>query len=267
MKKYSRVMSNLTIMLVGIMLNNLVIAAQSPYATTVIINGKVITVDSDNIHDISFAEAIAIREDEIIAVGSNSEIQQYIANWTETIDAKGNTVLPGLIDTHNHLYETTLTSFPWVLNAIPELIQLSVSAESPDELVDNLGNALAARVKQIPEGQWIQVRVNPAQVAVQAIGRTLTRQFLDPLTPNNPVVVSTRGGAVYNTQGIESIEARYRNPIPDDFWTDETTGWSGDYTDGPRCVRSDIILPQSNRRDEYTRAYFQVMRSERCDHP
>jgi predicted amidohydrolase YtcJ len=250
---------NFWILITGLLLTNVLMAAQSPFATTVIINGKVITSDSDNIDDITFAEAIAIRDEEIVAVGTNAEIQQYIADWTETINAKGNTVLPGLIDTHNHLYETTLTSFPWVLKAIPELIQLSVSAETPDVLVDNLGKALVARVRQIPDGQWIQVRVNPAQVAVQAIGKTLTRQFLDPLTTNNPVVVSTRGGAVYNTRGIESIEARYRNPIPDDFWTDEKTGWSGDYTDGPRCVRSDIILPKSNRRDEYTRAYFQVM--------
>ncbi len=234
-------------------------AAESPYATTVIINGKVITADSDDINTISMHEAIAINDNEIVAVGSTTDIQELVADWTEVIDANGNTVLPGLIDTHNHLYETTMTSFPWVFKSIPELIQVNVSADTPDELINRLAAALTARVKQIADGQWIQVRVNPAQVAVQAIGRTLTRQFLDPITPENPVVVSTRGGAVYNTRGIESIEARYRNPIPSDFWTDESTGWSGDYTDGPRCVRSDIILPQANRVDEYTRAYFEVM--------
>ena len=83
-------------------------AAQSPYATTVIINGKVITADSDDINNISVHEAIAIREDEIIAVGSNIDMQQYSEDWTDTIDAKSNTVLPGLIDTHNHLYDTTV---------------------------------------------------------------------------------------------------------------------------------------------------------------
>jgi predicted amidohydrolase YtcJ len=240
-------------------LNCVVLAAQSPYATTVILNGKVITADSDDFNLISMHQAIAIQDNEIIAVGSNEAIQILIADWTEVIDAKDYSVLPGLIDTHNHLYETALTSFPWVLNSIPELVQVSVVANTPDELVERLAAALRVRTSQIPDGQWIQVRVNPAQIAVQAIGTTLTRQFLDPITPNNPVVVSTRGGAVYNTRGIESIESRYRNTIPSDFWTDESAGWSGDYTDGPRCIRSDIILPQANRQDEYTRAYLQVM--------
>ncbi|NIN36674.1 MAG: amidohydrolase family protein, partial [Gammaproteobacteria bacterium] len=216
-------------------------------------------MDSDDIENITFAEAIAIQGNEIMAVGSNNEIQQYIADWTEVIDAKGLSVLPGLIDTHNHLYENTLTAFPWVLNAIPELIQISITASSPDEMLEELGQALPARARQVPAGQWIQVRLNPAQVAVQVIGKTATKQFMDPLSPENPVVISTRGGAAYNSLGIASIEERFRNPIPDDFWIDESTGWSGDYTDGPRCVRGDIIITAADRTDEYTKAYFEVM--------
>jgi hypothetical protein len=89
MKMHRIVFTEIVKIIIGISLCSAVIAAQSPYATTVIINGKVITADSDNIEDISFAEAIAIRDEEIIAVGSNADIQQYIADWTETIDANG----------------------------------------------------------------------------------------------------------------------------------------------------------------------------------
>ena len=76
-------------------------AAKSPYAETIIVNGKVITMDSDDPDEISTAEAIAIRGDTIIAVGSNAEIRKLAADWTEVIDARGNSVIPGLIDTHN----------------------------------------------------------------------------------------------------------------------------------------------------------------------
>jgi predicted amidohydrolase YtcJ len=259
MKMHRIVFTEIVKIIIGISLCSAVIAAQSPYATTVIINGKVITADSDNIEDISFAEAIAIRDEEIIAVGSNADIQQYIADWTETIDAKGNTVLPGLVDTHSHLYEHTLSNFEWVLRAIPELIQVNIAADTTADMEEYLKRALVLRTSQIPAGQWIQVRLNPAQVAVQIIGKTITKQFLDPVSPNNPVVVSTRGGAVYNSLGINSIEARYRNPIPDDFWIDEGVGHSGDYTDGPRCVRGDIVLTAAGRQDEYTQAYMEVM--------
>ena len=234
-------------------------AGQSPYATTVIINGKVITADSDEIEDITFAEAVAIQDDEIMGVGSDEEIREYIADWTEIIDAGGNTVLPGLIDTHNHLYENTLTAFPWVLKKIPELLQIELESDRPADMLDLLKKAVTARASQIPDGQWIQVRLNPAQVAVQVIGKTATKRVLDSIAPANPVVVSTRGGAVYNSAGIRSVENRFRNPIPDDFWIDEEAGWSGDYTDGPRCIRGDVIIPESGREDEYTQAYFEVL--------
>ena len=255
----SKLISMSIVLLSSLFLSSMVMAASSPYATTAIINGKVITADSDDINDISMHEAIAIQNDEIMAVGSNADIQQYIADWTEVIDAKGNSVLPGLIDTHSHLYENTLTAFEWVLRDIPELIQINITSKTTEEMLDTLGKALAARVKQVPAGQWIQVRLNPAQVAVQVIGKTATKQFLDPLSPDNPVVISTRGGAAYNSAGIKSIEARFRNPIPDDFWINESLGHSGDYTDGPRCVRGDIIVDAAGRTDEYTQAYFEVM--------
>lgn len=246
-------------LIIGLMIGSVAMAGPSPYATTVIINGKVITMDSDDINNISFEEAIAIQNDTIMAVGSNNDIQQYVADWTEVIDAKGNSVLPGLIDTHNHLYENTLTAFEWVLRDIPELIQINITADSPDEMLNTLEKALPARANQVPPGQWIQVRLGPAQIAVQVIGKTATKQFLDPLSPENPVVISTRGGAAYNSLGIKSIEQRFRNPIPDDFWIDERVGHSGDYTDGPRCIRGDIIVGAAGKTDEYTKAYFEVM--------
>ena len=65
-------------------------AAKAPYAETVILNGKVITADSDDPEDVTMAEAIAIQGDRIMAVGSNAEIRKLIADWTEVIDAKGN---------------------------------------------------------------------------------------------------------------------------------------------------------------------------------
>lgn len=234
------------------------LAGTSPYATTVILNGKVITADSDDIDDISFHEAIAIREDEIIAVGDNADIQKYIADWTEVVDAKGNTVLPGLVDTHNHLYDTTLT-FRWVVKSIPEVMQINLAADSEDALLEQMTAALKVRASQIGAGQWIQARINPPAVAVPMLGTSVTRQLLDDLAPDHPIVAYTRGGSVYNTAAIASIERRYRNPIPKDFWIDVDKGLSGDQTDGTRCSRVDIIVPESNRLDEYTRGYLEVL--------
>ncbi|MDX1499141.1 MAG: amidohydrolase family protein [Woeseiaceae bacterium] len=233
-------------------------AADSPYATTLIVNGRVIAADSDDIDDISFHEAVAIRNEEIIAVGSNEEMARYVADWTETIDAGGNTVLPGLIDTHNHLYDSTLT-FPWVIRAIPEVMQIRFSASDAGALHDQLAAGLRARAAQLADGAWIQARIDPPAVAVPMLGTSVTRQFLDEAAPANPVVVYTRGGSVYNTPAIASIERRYRNPIPADFWIDADKGLSGDQTDGTRCSRVDIIVPEAKRLDEYTQGYLEVL--------
>lgn len=257
--RFSSILSMSLFIFLGAALAQVVLAAQSPFATTIIINGKVITADSDDINNISMHEAIAIRDNEIIAVGSNADMQQYIADWTETIDAKGNTVLPGLVDTHNHLYDTTLSNFPWVAKAIPEVLQVRFTAQSQDELLNILTAGIKARIQQIPQGQYIQMQINPPSVAVPMLGTSVTRQYLDELSPDNPIVVYTRGGSVYSTRAINAFEARYRNPVPEDFWIDENLGFSGDQTDGTRCARVDIIVPQSERLDEYNQAYLEVM--------
>ncbi len=236
-------------------------AATSPFAETVILNGKVITADSDDPRAVSIAEAIAIQGERIMAVGSNEEIRRLVADWTEVIDAKGNSVIPGLIDTHNHIYETS-TGFPWVVKSLPELLEIQLRAESKDQLVDLLGKAVAARSRQIPAGQWIRVGLRPAGVAVSAFGTEITRASLDRAAPNNPVFVSTRGGSVLNTKAIEAIEAYYGNKLPGDYWMrDAALGWSGEYTDFSRCIGLDLISTKPGNFDTYIKGYFEVLQA------
>ena len=103
-------------------------AGTSPFAETIIINGQVITADNDDPNRVTIAEAVAIRGDKILAVGSNAQIKALTADWTEVIDARGNSVIPGLIDTHNHLYEHTL-DFDWVVKSIPEMLEIRIRME------------------------------------------------------------------------------------------------------------------------------------------
>lgn len=57
-----------------------VVAGTSPYAEVVIINGQVITADSDDPSQVTIAEAVAIQGDKILAVGTNAEIR----HWSQT---------------------------------------------------------------------------------------------------------------------------------------------------------------------------------------
>jgi predicted amidohydrolase YtcJ len=234
-------------------------AGESPYAETVIINGQVITADNDDPAKVTIAEAVAIRGDRILAVGSNDEIRALTADWTEVIDAGGRSVIPGLIDTHNHLYEHTL-DFPWVIQSIPEMLEVRIRAEDPEQLVGIVEKAIEARAKQIPDGNWIRVNARPPEAAVAAFGTTLTRKRLDELAPNHPAYVTTRGGSVVNTRAIEDFEAYYGNKLPEDYWlVDRETGTSGEYNDFDRCAKIDIINTQTGSFDRYIKGYLEAM--------
>ncbi len=258
----SSLITCITRIIAGIFLSALCITAhagKSPFAETVIVNGQVITANSDNPKDVTITEAIAIQGDKILAVGTNAEIRKLVGDWTEVIDAKGNSVIPGLIDTHNHLYEHTL-DFDWSLKAIPEMQEIRLNVPEDQDFAQYVEKAIKARAAQIPAGQWIRVAVRPADTAVAAFGTTITRKTLDAISPNHPTYITTRGGSVVNSKTIEEFETFYGNRMPDDYWlVDRETGTSGEYNDFDRCAKIDIINLEAKSFDRYIKGYMETM--------
>jgi len=68
-------------------------------ASLVILDANVLTLNFKQ----PKAEALAIQDEKIVAVGSNKQIQRYISKETKVIDAKSGTVVPGLVDCHVHM--------------------------------------------------------------------------------------------------------------------------------------------------------------------
>src|SRR5262245_22514936 len=68
------------------------------YPQIVLFNGKVLTVDQN----FSVAQAVAVRDEKILAVGTTDRILKMAGPNTEKIDLQGRTVVPGFIDTHAH---------------------------------------------------------------------------------------------------------------------------------------------------------------------
>jgi predicted amidohydrolase YtcJ len=85
--------------LFALLLIALPLAAEEPPADRVLLNGKVLTVDPDD----SVAEAIAIRDGRIVAVGTNAQVEALAGPATDRIDLQGLTATPGLLDAHIHL--------------------------------------------------------------------------------------------------------------------------------------------------------------------
>jgi len=154
----------------------LLLAACEPRepADTVLVNGKVITLDTAG----TIAEAVAIREGRILGVGTTEEILARAGSATERIDLEGRAVVPGLADNHYH----SIGGGPGVDLSRTRGLQ---------EVLD----AIAARAAATPDGEVIVTNSDwhEGQLAEQ---RLPYRDDLDRATTRHPVIV-VRGGHEY----------------------------------------------------------------------
>ena len=130
--------NNRVIALVLLFLTFLTLSCRGkPEADLVLFNGKVATVDND----FSIQQAVAIKGDRIIFVGSKDGVAAHIGMGTEVIELDGKLVLPGLIDGHAHMH-----------NLGEELMNLDIyGATSFQQIVDKV----AERAKAARPGEWI----------------------------------------------------------------------------------------------------------------
>lgn len=135
----------------------------------ILVNGRIHTVDDAS----PSATAVAIRDGRFVAVGSDDEIRDLARARTRVEDLGGATVVPGLIDAHNHLLATGRMLREAQLfdtRSIPEIVE-----------------RIAARVREAPPGEWIVGR--GWDESLLAEGRHPTRHDLDAVSPDNPVVI------------------------------------------------------------------------------
>ncbi len=162
------------------------------YADLVLYNGKVLTVDES----FSIAEAVAARDGKVLAVGTTDRILRMAGPKTTRIDLQGNTVTPGFIDVHAGNFPGG--HGPSGPSYLPNYSR--VRFETLDEGLRFIKGA----VEKAPPGEWVFVKSRRTTAAYQ-----LTRQMLDPLSPNNPLLVT-----LDNTTGI--VNSRGLAYVPED---------------------------------------------------
>ena len=152
-------------------------SASAQAADTILINGKILTVDARS----STYSALAVREGRILAVGSAEEIRKLGGATTRTIDLQGRTVIPGLIDSHMHATRAAL-SFSTEVNWI-----------GATSLVEALNRLHEASLKAKP-GAWLIVVTPPATLETFKERRRPTQAELVAAAPNHPVYVQLAYG-------------------------------------------------------------------------
>jgi predicted amidohydrolase YtcJ len=143
--------------------------AQAP--DTVLVNGKIITVDAQA----STREGLAIRDGRIVALGTSAQMRKLAGPQSRVIDLQGRTVIPGLIDSHLHAIraaETFATEVNWIGAA---------------SLTEALGRITAASHAMKP-GAWLIV-AGGWNVQQFKENRRPTQAELVAAAPDNPVYV------------------------------------------------------------------------------
>ena len=158
-------------------------------------NGSVITVNAQD----EIAQAVGVKGNKIVFVGSNEDIDQLIDEKTQVIDLKGRTLMPGINDSHYHP----------ILNGM-------IGTDLDSAMVDTG----FARAKDIPSvlailkavtdtkapGKWVSSMGFEATLLKEQ--RYPTLEELDAVAPNNPLQAITCNGhnAIYNSKALEYLK-------------------------------------------------------------
>ena len=171
-------------------------------ASLVLQNGKIVTMSPAA----PVAQAIAMRQDQIIAIGSDSEIRKHIGQGTRTIDLHGMLAIPGFIEGHGHF--TGLGEFRMGLDLR--------EARTWGEIVSQVARA----ARQAKPGEWIIGRGWHQSKWTQAPDPNVEgfplHASLDRVSPDNPVLLTHASGhaAFVNAKAMEAAGITGKTPNP-----------------------------------------------------
>ncbi len=170
-------------------------------------NGKVVTVNDS----FDIAEAVAIFDGRIVAVGSNETVRNLASNGTRQVDLGGKTMLPGFYDNHIHLGPGRALQ-KWNEGLIPAVSEWTRDADT----VEKLMAALKEQVANRPKGEWIRGGLTRPDWPNDKVP---DRWYLDEVAREHPVVL-TRGPhtLILNSLAFELAGIDETTPDPEGGW-------------------------------------------------
>ena len=196
-------------------------------------NGKIVTVDVD----FHVQQAFAVQGKKFIAVGKNARVKKLAGKGTRLVDLKGATVIPGLTDSHDHMFNACRCMWRGVdMIGVTSLV----------EMQNRLKRAVRA--------------AKPGQMVFTTLGWTInprpTRKDLDQISAETPIVLigSRRGIAIYNSAALKWAGISKENPtfagmpVPKDA-SGEPTGVNPGYPAAMHLMAK-LLPPMSQAEEE-----------------
>lgn len=140
------------------------------YADLIVVNGRILTMDDANPR----AEAIAVKDGEIVTVGANADARAMKGPATREVDAAGGSVLPGFIESHMHLF-----------GGAAELDHLQLFGVHG---FDALSGAIRAYAAERPDRSILQAQ--GADYTILSDSERVTRHHLDRILPDRAFVMA-----------------------------------------------------------------------------
>lgn len=188
----------------------------------VLVNAKVFTADPA----LPYAQAVAIEDGRILAVGSNDQVRALTGPNTRIIDAGGRLVTPGLSEAHVHLG----VELPTPPLAMPGLPFPGPTAEQALAAVEQAAKTHA---------DWVTAYIGP----LIARDRRNWRKALDAVAPNTPVFFRAFWGhtSIVNSEGLRrlGISEEIADPLGG-WWGRDETG----HLDGRAYEAAETITPR-----------------------
>ncbi len=182
------------------------------YADVVYVNAKIITLDESEMNSDpgTIAEAMAVRDEIIIAVGTDRQILAMAGPETRIVDLQGKTVLPGFVESHVHPMSESerFAREEFQLRTTPEgyVLMMDIAA-TPDETMAKVARAmdlLLSHATPTPD-EWLNIELlhapalgfaSPASVSTLMSAPKLsdvriTKSDISEIVPNYPLVLSS----------------------------------------------------------------------------
>jgi predicted amidohydrolase YtcJ len=222
-------------------------AARAQAPDTVLLNGKIVTLDSRS----TVADALAVRDGRIIAVGPDGEIRGLARPTTRVIDLAGRTVIPGLIDSHMHAIRAALfyaTEVNWI---------------GTHSIAEAMGR-IRAKARTAKPGDWIIVAGGWTDQQFQERRRP-TQAELIAAAPDNPVYVQLfYGAALLTPAGFKALNIANDADVPPHGRIERTadgapTGWIAGDNPTISGLFDRLPLPTFDQSVAGTRAFFREL--------
>ena len=203
------------------------VAAQG-YADMILVNGKIVSMEDRSSTPNSpgqIVQAMAIKGKRIMALGSDEEMRRLAGPKTRFVDVGGKTVVPGLIQTHYHIFGGAVARYGPQVGLVDQSVNLRVVTDTTPEATakkirDTVLNAI--RVQQIPKGKWISVLLQEGPQNRAATTRSwlymgaLNRRQFDAAIQDHPIMIRGRSAGIFNEAAI----VEFTKVFPD--WAEST---------------------------------------------